>query len=470
MQQGPKSDHELVATYGYDIRQEEGAPRFKNYSSYIIVLCYTYLYSIYRARRRRRYGRGPNKYDRTWEDEEAYSRPRGRGTGRGGPSRGSDSRRERPQRQETPRKEDFPPLSDQRRESKPSSESAPGPERSERETGSVERRTGSSKPSAISFRRGGGGRTFEERGKPRPVKPRGDTDDKEVSSHQELDPIDSASKDLRSIRGRSDSSRGGFASRGSRGGGTRGAGTSPRGRGSASFRGGRQGTASGNWKDDEEPQQTRSAAHQHGSGRTFHGQQAHADNYRSIDESRGRGQGKFNRQSDDQAIVGGVEQMKIDSQPARHQDAGRSKRYSSQRQRMTTPPPAAVASAPMTQPPYSVGSGNPNYYAPYNDSPPPNFVQAATGPMLPMAVAAQSAPPAYMGPPMYPTGPGPAPFASTPYQGYPAAAGPPPVQVGVPIGSPTQDNMYGGGIMYYDPGRQVREPIIYLNLCNKLSA
>lgn len=28
--QGPKSDHELVSTYGYDIRQEEGAPRFES--------------------------------------------------------------------------------------------------------------------------------------------------------------------------------------------------------------------------------------------------------------------------------------------------------------------------------------------------------------------------------------------------------------------------------------------------------
>ena len=26
-QQTPKSNHELVAVYGYDIRQEEGAPR-----------------------------------------------------------------------------------------------------------------------------------------------------------------------------------------------------------------------------------------------------------------------------------------------------------------------------------------------------------------------------------------------------------------------------------------------------------
>ena len=27
-----------------------------------------------RARRRRRYGRGPNKYTRNWEDEEAYAK------------------------------------------------------------------------------------------------------------------------------------------------------------------------------------------------------------------------------------------------------------------------------------------------------------------------------------------------------------------------------------------------------------
>ena len=46
---------------------------------------------ICRARRRRRYGRGPNKYDRTWEDEDAYSKPRGggvAGSGGGGGGRG----------------------------------------------------------------------------------------------------------------------------------------------------------------------------------------------------------------------------------------------------------------------------------------------------------------------------------------------------------------------------------------------
>merc|ERR1719462_524577 len=57
MDQEPKSKDELVASYGYDIRNEDSAPR---------------------ARRRRRYGRGPNKYTRNWEDEEAYE-------GRGAP-------------------------------------------------------------------------------------------------------------------------------------------------------------------------------------------------------------------------------------------------------------------------------------------------------------------------------------------------------------------------------------------------
>ncbi|XP_050296539.1 protein CASC3-like isoform X2 [Anthonomus grandis grandis] len=54
MEQAPKSRAELVAIYGYDIRNEDGPPR---------------------ARRRRRYGRGPNKYTRNWEDEDAYVKP-----------------------------------------------------------------------------------------------------------------------------------------------------------------------------------------------------------------------------------------------------------------------------------------------------------------------------------------------------------------------------------------------------------
>ena len=54
MEQTPKDQDELVAAYGYDIRNEDAAPR---------------------ARRRRRYGRGPNKYTRSWKDEDAYVKP-----------------------------------------------------------------------------------------------------------------------------------------------------------------------------------------------------------------------------------------------------------------------------------------------------------------------------------------------------------------------------------------------------------
>ena len=54
MEQTPKNEEELVAAYGYDIRNEDAAPR---------------------ARRRRRYGRGPNKYTRSWKDEDAYVKP-----------------------------------------------------------------------------------------------------------------------------------------------------------------------------------------------------------------------------------------------------------------------------------------------------------------------------------------------------------------------------------------------------------
>lgn len=50
-EQAPKTRAELLQTYGYDIRNEDAAPR---------------------ARRRRRYGRGPSKYSRNWEDEQAY--------------------------------------------------------------------------------------------------------------------------------------------------------------------------------------------------------------------------------------------------------------------------------------------------------------------------------------------------------------------------------------------------------------
>ncbi|XP_015780978.1 protein CASC3 [Tetranychus urticae] len=54
-EQKPKPRDEIVSTYGYDIRNEDGPPK---------------------ARRRRRYGRGPNRYTRSWKDEGAYSSPK----------------------------------------------------------------------------------------------------------------------------------------------------------------------------------------------------------------------------------------------------------------------------------------------------------------------------------------------------------------------------------------------------------
>ncbi|KAG8195892.1 hypothetical protein JTE90_001128 [Oedothorax gibbosus] len=63
-EQFPKSRNELIEAYGYDIRNEDGPPR---------------------ARRRRRYGRGPMKYDRSWEDVTAYGREKFQGLPRGSP-------------------------------------------------------------------------------------------------------------------------------------------------------------------------------------------------------------------------------------------------------------------------------------------------------------------------------------------------------------------------------------------------
>lgn len=331
---------------------------------------------------------------------------------------------------------------------------------------SGERRGGSSKANAISFRRGGGGRTFEEPNKSKGIKPRSDNQTGQDDEHTG----DSAPKEnIRSPRRPStETSRGSGASRGT---GNRGAGpsrggaigSSSRGRGGAPNSRGRRNGENSNWQKDEEgSNRPGQQAFSRGPGAP---QGLHSDHRGHLEESRGRGRGKFGRplegnSNHDQALVGGVEQMRIEDHPvsssvSRNQDAGRSKRYSSQRQRMTTPPPANTG-APMQQPPYPVtGSGSAAYYASYNDSPPPNYVSAAAAPLLPMAVAAQGAPPTFIAQPMYPTGPGPAPFNAGPYQGYTPAAAPPAVPVGVPIGSPTQDNMYGGGIMYYDPGRQV---------------
>ncbi|XP_055317056.1 protein CASC3-like isoform X2 [Sitodiplosis mosellana] len=52
-EQAPKSRAELVNSYGYDIRNEDGPPK---------------------TRRNRRYNRGPSKYTRKWEDEMAYAK------------------------------------------------------------------------------------------------------------------------------------------------------------------------------------------------------------------------------------------------------------------------------------------------------------------------------------------------------------------------------------------------------------
>jgi hypothetical protein len=53
-EQAPKSRTELVSSYGYDIRNEDGPPK---------------------ARRRRRYGRGATKYSWNWKDENARNKP-----------------------------------------------------------------------------------------------------------------------------------------------------------------------------------------------------------------------------------------------------------------------------------------------------------------------------------------------------------------------------------------------------------
>ncbi|CAG9131608.1 unnamed protein product [Plutella xylostella] len=98
-EQMPKSRDELVSIYGYDIRNEDAPPH---------------------ARRNRRYGRGPNKYTRTWEDEEAYKRQATAAT----PNR------------KPPNLEDFPELeaagkrSNKKRPPRPRSKSQPNSEHS----------------------------------------------------------------------------------------------------------------------------------------------------------------------------------------------------------------------------------------------------------------------------------------------------------------------------------------------------
>ncbi|XP_077557665.1 uncharacterized protein LOC144172945 isoform X1 [Haemaphysalis longicornis] len=64
-EQSPKTKEELVEVYGYDIRSGTMPPH---------------------ARGRQRYSRGPNRYQRNWEDENATSARLGFGRGGGGPS------------------------------------------------------------------------------------------------------------------------------------------------------------------------------------------------------------------------------------------------------------------------------------------------------------------------------------------------------------------------------------------------
>ncbi|XP_044747064.1 protein CASC3 [Coccinella septempunctata] len=82
-EQAPKSKTELIQIYGYDIRNEDGPPR---------------------ARRRRRYGRGPNKYTRDWKDEDAYNKS---------VSQKPPKRVQKPPSQSS---EEFPPLTDLKEE------------------------------------------------------------------------------------------------------------------------------------------------------------------------------------------------------------------------------------------------------------------------------------------------------------------------------------------------------------------
>ncbi|XP_069676047.1 protein CASC3-like isoform X2 [Periplaneta americana] len=105
-EQAPKSREELIAVYGYDIRNEEGPPR---------------------ARRRRRYGRGPNKYTRNWEDEDAYSKPQvsatsARGGRRGGRRGGNNQNRQL----DSDQQEEFPPLISNKQENNDNSNNSVG--------------------------------------------------------------------------------------------------------------------------------------------------------------------------------------------------------------------------------------------------------------------------------------------------------------------------------------------------------
>ncbi|RWS24267.1 protein CASC3-like isoform X2, partial [Leptotrombidium deliense] len=90
-EQKPKSRDEVYSTYGYDIRNEDTAPK---------------------ARRRRRYARGPTKYTRNWQDEDAYSKtkPERRNSQSGSEKETSREMSSRRPRRPAFKKDDFPEL------------------------------------------------------------------------------------------------------------------------------------------------------------------------------------------------------------------------------------------------------------------------------------------------------------------------------------------------------------------------
>ena len=480
-----------------------------------------------RARRRRRYGRGPNKYDRTWEDEEAYARPRPRGgaasrgdftgssrggaaggggggsgsggddagpsprggvtgsssrggvtsrgdsfgpsrggatsradwsgpsrggaTSRGdfaGPSRGGATQRggfgassrgsgkDRSKMQDrSSSREDFPPLPNQK------SDNQVDPANSSSANWRDDSRADNKAANAISFRRGGGGRTFEERNQSKMIKGRGEN---LVESPGQADG-DVEEESLPKDNWKS-SAKGEEFHRGGRGGPNRGGRGGPS-RGASAFRG--RGRDNMNWDQNE-----------HRPGRVGQADMETSD-------MKGPGRGKFGRAIDKDPATMGLQQLHIDDRPQPDTNVSRSKRYSSQRQRMTTPPPAGG----VVMPSYVASTGSTAYYASYSDSPPNYGAPPSSAPLLPL-VGTQGAPPPYIG--YTATGPAAGASFTTGFQGYsPATA--PPIQVGgVPISSPTQD-MYGGagnGIMYFDPGRQVMtetDTFFILNMQSEVS-
>ena len=203
-----------MSAYGYDIRNEDNAPR---------------------ARRRRRYGRGPNKYTRKWEDMEAYgpqaNQARQQGEREGTGKDLKDPKERRPKGDKDGRKkegeleEDFPALSQptsegqgsdkgssrgDRKDTAPKSDSrGSNRTRSNREA-PLQRQT--TKEDSHEDDRRHGPRSQQQRGDTRH---RSDRDDRRDDRRQDRD-------DRRQDRGSQGAPRGGGPSRGGGRGGGRG--------------------------------------------------------------------------------------------------------------------------------------------------------------------------------------------------------------------------------------------------------